>query len=95
MSMKRRSFLVKLMKLVGRGNQVQSSKACLAQIYESRKRQRQRTLLSSHLFRIKPMPTIMEEDESAYRYEFPLLPFTSKTHCLTRLSRYEITASPH
>ncbi|RCN49697.1 hypothetical protein ANCCAN_04153 [Ancylostoma caninum] len=42
MSMKRKSFFVKLMKLVGKGNQVQSSKMCLAQIYEERKKQRQR-----------------------------------------------------
>ncbi|EPB78654.1 hypothetical protein ANCCEY_02292 [Ancylostoma ceylanicum] len=81
MSMKRKSFFVKLMKLVGKGNQVQSSKMCLAQIYEERKKQRQRTLnphfqaeekatpqssLSSHLSHIEPMPTILEEDESPF-----------------------------
>ncbi|PIC28041.1 hypothetical protein B9Z55_020087 [Caenorhabditis nigoni] len=39
---KKKSFLMKLLKFVGRGNQVQSSKSCLAQIYEQRKKQRQR-----------------------------------------------------
>ncbi|KAK6052889.1 hypothetical protein COOONC_09606 [Cooperia oncophora] len=66
MSMKRKSFFVKLMKLVGRGNQVQSSKSCLAQIYEQRKKQRQRSSLSSHLSHVEPMPTILEEDESLF-----------------------------
>ncbi|CAJ0590869.1 unnamed protein product [Cylicocyclus nassatus] len=66
MSMKRKSFFVKLMKLVGKGNQVQSSKPCLAQIYEERKKQRQRTSLSSLRSHIEPMPTIMEEDESPF-----------------------------
>ncbi|KAK6753838.1 hypothetical protein RB195_013058 [Necator americanus] len=66
MSMKRKSFFVKLMKLVGKGNQVQSSKLCLAQIYEERKKQRQRSSLSSHLSHIEPMPTILEEDESPF-----------------------------
>ncbi|CAI4222746.1 unnamed protein product [Auanema sp. JU1783] len=63
MSMKKRSLFGKLMKLVGKGNQVQSSKPCLAQIYEERKKQRQRSSLSSHLSHIEPMPTIQEEDE--------------------------------
>ncbi|CAJ0590870.1 unnamed protein product [Cylicocyclus nassatus] len=64
MSVKRRKFFVKLMKLVGKGNQVHSSKPCLTQICEERKKQRQRTSLSSSLCsQIEPMPTIMEEDE--------------------------------
>ncbi|CAI5452234.1 unnamed protein product [Caenorhabditis angaria] len=59
---KKRSFLMKLLKFVGRGNQVQSSKYCLAQIYEQRKKQRQRSSINSQ-FSIEPMPTILEEDE--------------------------------
>ncbi|KAJ1373468.1 hypothetical protein KIN20_035869 [Parelaphostrongylus tenuis] len=65
MSMKRKNFFVKFMKLVGKGNQVQSSKNCLAQIYEERKKQRQGSSLSSHLSPREPMPTIFEEDESS------------------------------
>ncbi|CAJ0590872.1 unnamed protein product [Cylicocyclus nassatus] len=61
----RKGFFTKLMKLVGRGNQVQSSRKCLAQLYEQRKKQGQRSSMSSHLSQIEPMPTILEEDESA------------------------------
>ncbi|EGT37556.1 hypothetical protein CAEBREN_32461 [Caenorhabditis brenneri] len=60
---KKKSFLMKLLKFVGRGNQVQSSKSCLAQIYEQRKKQRQRSSINSQFSHIEPMPTIMEEDE--------------------------------
>ncbi|CAD6186745.1 unnamed protein product [Caenorhabditis auriculariae] len=65
MSTKKKNLIVKLLKFVGRGNQVQSSKTCLAQIYEERKKQRQRSSTSSHLSHIEPMPTIFEEDEYA------------------------------
>ncbi|CAJ0590871.1 unnamed protein product [Cylicocyclus nassatus] len=69
MSMKRIHFFMKLMKLLGKGHRIHSSRKCLAQLYEQRKLQElQCRSLSSQFGYFEPMPTILEEDESAFTY---------------------------